>query len=250
MARHASHVSARVVQDRTIAEAVRLANLNVRNDTSMVVYSATVAPWAGITGTPTTLAGYGITSPLAIAEGGTALSALGTTVQYLRVNVAATALEYHTLVAADITDLATAATGITKVGTIDTGIWNGTAITDTYIASATTWNAKEPGLGNPASDGYILSSTALGVRSWVAPYALPTILATLAALSNAAGWLHNDGAGVLVWSTPTKSDVGLSNVENTALSTWAGSSCLVTLGPAPTAGGRRIASRVFAFFMG
>jgi hypothetical protein len=33
-------------------------------------------------------------------------------------------------------------TAINKVGTIGTGIWQGTAITDTYIASAATWNAK------------------------------------------------------------------------------------------------------------
>lgn len=32
------------------------------------------------------------------------------------------------------------------------------------------------------------------------------------------------------WSTVTKSDVGLSNVENTALSTWAGSSSITTVG--------------------
>ena len=32
------------------------------------------------------------------------------------------------------------------------------------------------------------------------------------------------------WSTVSKSDVGLSNVENTALSTWAGSTNITTLG--------------------
>lgn len=32
----------------------------------------------------------------------------------------------------------------------------------------TTWNAKESALGNPSSNGYVLSSTAAGVRSWVA----------------------------------------------------------------------------------
>ena len=48
--------------------------------------------------------------------------------------------------------------------------------------------------------------------------------------TSALGWLHNDGVGGFAWSTPTKSDVGLSNVENTALSTWAGSANLTTLG--------------------
>jgi len=36
------------------------------------------------------------------------------------------------------------------------------------------------------------------------------------------------------WSTVTKSDVGLSNVENTALSTWAGSTNITTLGTVTT----------------
>lgn len=34
-------------------------------------------------------------------------------------------------------------TDITTVGTIGTGTWQGTAIADTYIASASTWNAKQ-----------------------------------------------------------------------------------------------------------
>jgi hypothetical protein len=59
---------------------------------------------------------------------------------------------------------------------------------------------------------------------------LATTLTTFAALGNTTGWLHNDGSGALGYSTPTKSDVGLGNVENTALSTWAGSTNLVTLG--------------------
>lgn len=34
--------------------------------------------------------------------------------------------------------------------------------------------------------------------------------------TDAIGWLHDDGAGVLAWSTPAKSDVGLGNVDNTS----------------------------------
>lgn len=34
---------------------------------------------------------------------------------------------------------------ITTLGTITTGVWNGTAIADAYIASAATWNAKQAG---------------------------------------------------------------------------------------------------------
>lgn len=35
---------------------------------------------------------------------------------------------------------------ITTLGTIATGVWNGTAIGDTYISSASTWNAKQAAL--------------------------------------------------------------------------------------------------------
>lgn len=55
-------------------------------------------------------------------------------------------------------------------------------------------------------------------------------LTSIAALANASGWLKNDGAGVFSYSTPTKTDVGLSAVENTALSTWAGTSSITTVG--------------------
>ena len=52
--------------------------------------------WSVITGTPTTLTGYGITSPLPTAEGGTGLATIGTAGQRLTVNAGATALEYQT----------------------------------------------------------------------------------------------------------------------------------------------------------
>lgn len=51
-------------------------------------------------------------------------------------------------------------------------------------------------------------------------------------------FLSQTGTGTVsaapVWSTVTKSDVGLGNVENTALSTWAGSTNITTLGTVAT----------------
>jgi hypothetical protein len=92
---------------------------------------------------------------------------------------------------------------ITTVGTIVTGVWHGTAIADTYISSAATWNAKQAAYTNLTSIGN---------------------------LADAAGWLHNNGSGTFVYSTPSKSDVGLGSVENTALSTWAGTANITTVG--------------------
>lgn len=81
----------------------------------------------------------------------------------------------------------------------------------------------EPSLGNPAADGYVLSSTAAGVRSWIPIPSAP--------VTSVFGRVGN----VIAQSGDyTKSDVGLGNVENTALSTWAGSSNLTTLGTITT----------------
>lgn len=114
---------------RTVAESVRQSLVAVQNNpnivvaTSVTAVTATTVPWAGVTGTPTTLAGYGITSPLDAAEGGTghatyavgdlvyasgiaALARLpvGTASQFLRVNAGATAPEWASGAALTKTD--------------------------------------------------------------------------------------------------------------------------------------------------
>ena len=99
---------------------------------------------------------------------------------------------------------------------------------------------SEPALGNPVADAYLLSSTMLGVRSWIpAPATGVTSVAagtgltggpitttgtlsvtghllTMANLADAAGWLHSTGANVYAWSVPSATDVGLGNVTNVA----------------------------------
>jgi len=54
--------------------------------------------------------------------------------------------------------------------------------------------------------------------------------------SNANGYLKNDGSGTLTWdnASTVKSFLSLGNVENTALSTWVGSTALTTLGTIST----------------
>jgi hypothetical protein len=94
---------------------------------------------------------------------------------------------------------------ISTVGNITSGTWNGTEISATKGGTGQTVYATGDIL-------YASSTTALSK------------------LNNGTGWLHNDGAGVLVYSTPSKSDVGLGNVENTALSSWAGSANISTVG--------------------
>lgn len=55
----------------------------------------------------------------------------------------------------------TGATSITTLGTITTGTWQGTAIADTYISSAATWNAKIGGTTG-ATDNAILRADGTG----------------------------------------------------------------------------------------
>ena len=97
----------------------------------------------------------------------------------------------------------TGSSNIVTVGTITTGVWNATAIADTYIASASTWNGKQAAYTN---------------------------LTSIGSLTNGTGWLYNNGTGTFSYTSPTKTTVGLGNVENTALSTWAGTSNITTVG--------------------
>jgi len=97
-----------------------------------------------------------------VAQGGTALTSVGTSEQVLRTNTGATAFEHHSLVKADVglgnvDNIADASQ--TTLGTIGTGVWEGTAIADGFIASASTWNAKY-GSGSSPTFGDITMSNA------------------------------------------------------------------------------------------
>lgn len=63
---------------------------------------------------------------------------------------------------------------------------------------------------------------------------LETKLGTSSSTPTSNTWLKGTGTGTSAWSTITKSDVGLSAVENTALSTWAGTSNITTVGTVGT----------------
>jgi hypothetical protein len=53
---------------------------------------------------------------------------------------------------------------ITTLGTIGTGVWNGTAIGDTYISSASTWNAKAASGANTDITSILLNQTGLVIK--------------------------------------------------------------------------------------
>lgn len=74
-----------------------------------------------------------------------------------------------TISGANVFDISASYVGqssITTLGTIGTGVWQGTAIGDTYISSASTWNAKESAL--TFSTGLTRSINTITIDSTVA----------------------------------------------------------------------------------
>jgi hypothetical protein len=113
---------------------------------------------------------------------------------------------------------------ITTLGTVVTGIWNGTAIGDVYISSASIWNAKQNALGF-SPENITNKSTSLASPDNTK---YPTTLAVSSAISGFAPLASPTFTGTV--AGVTKAMVGLPLVENTALSTWTGSANLTTLG--------------------
>ena len=160
---------------------------------------------------------YGVTGAVAGVRRLDAL-AIGAAYQVLRVNAGATAPEWHTLTYADVgADPLGAAAAVTAsslglVIGVNTQAYNAKLAAIAALASSAGYlkndgagsfsyatELAEPPLGDPADDGYILASTKLGVRSWVAG---------TGAVTTVAGRV---GDVVLV-----KGDVGLGNVANVA----------------------------------
>ena len=136
--------------------------------------------------------------PLGTTKGGTGLSALGSPDQYLQVNATGDGLEYDTLTGADI--------GLGSVENTALSTWVGTTNITTLGTVATgTWNATAIAIAKGGTG--------------------------LTALGSANQYLRADSGGTaLEFYTLAKSDVGLGSVENTALSTWAGTTNITTLG--------------------
>jgi hypothetical protein len=100
---------------------------------------------------------------------------------------------------------------IITLGTISTGTWNGTAVADGYVSSASTWNAKQSAL----TFG-IANTNTINIDS-------------ASAASGEYAKLTTTGIESKSFSE-VKTDLSLNNVENTAISTFAGSSNITTVG--------------------
>jgi hypothetical protein len=85
----------------------------------------------------------------------------------------------------------TAINNLTANGFVKTSGSNGTLGVDTTL--------YEPALGNPASNGYVLSSTTAGVRSWIAP-AGGTLTGVAAPITNTSGIVGLDQTAAYNWT--------------------------------------------------
>jgi hypothetical protein len=161
---------------------------------------------------------------------------------------------------------ATAASGLAG-GTTNSVVYQSAPSTTAFLAAPSTALLTESGdtLVTESGDPLVLESPSYlqytnGALSWGLTYDL--IVANSAALSGGVlgslpyqsatdvtsfvspnssttrNFLRMVGTGTAgaapVWDTVTKTDVGLGNVENTALSTWAGSTNITTLGTVST----------------
>lgn len=68
------------------------------------------------------------------------------------------------------------------------------------------------------------------------PYQSGASTTAFVAAGTSGQFFKSQGSSAPIWSSVTKSDVGLSNVENTALSTWTGSTYITTIGGATANG--------------
>lgn len=117
---------------------------------------------------------------------------------------------------------------ITTVGTIGTGTWQGTAIGIGYGGTGqATATAAFDALSPMTTLGDTIYGGAAGTRTRLAGNTTTT-----------RNFLLQVGDGVNsaapAWDAVTATDVGLSAVENTALSTWAGTTNITTLGTIAT----------------
>ncbi|MGL5561009.1 MAG: hypothetical protein ACRDCN_00095 [Tannerellaceae bacterium] len=82
------------------------------------------------------------------------------------------------------------------------------AIKHITTAERNTWNAKENALGRPSVNGYLLSSTTAGVRSWVKPYEL-TKDEVVRVLKDADGCIRLDAHMLLSGGLTMLSSLGI-----------------------------------------
>ena len=118
--------------------------------------------------------------------------------------------------------------GAATLGTITAGNWNGTAIDSQYGGTGINNNGRTITIGGNISTANSFTTSGNFATTLTTTAATNITLPTSGTLLTTGG-SYADPA----WITSlAKSKVGLANVENTALSTWAGSANVTTIGAA------------------
>ena len=228
---------------------------NADNLTSGTVAAARIASldWSKIaTGKPTTLSGYGITD--AVASNAVISAGTGTKITY---DAKGLVTGSASLVASDIPSLDWSKIATGKPTSLSGfGITDGVNTSDVVtVASAgkilkLDANSKLPASITGNADGNAATATKLATARNIAGVSFDgsaDISIPFSGLSSKpttlSGYGITDAQGLIAagttgqyyrgdksWATLDKSAVGLGNVENTALSTWAGSTNLTTAG--------------------
>ena len=131
---------------------------------------------------------------------------------------------------------------LTQVGTIATGVWNGTAVADGYLGTGINATKLADGTVTNAELQYIntLSSNAqtqLDAKQASLTFGIAdTNKVQIDGSGSAAGEYAKFTANGIIGEevADVKTDLSLNNVENTALSTWAGTTNVTTLGTITT----------------
>jgi hypothetical protein len=114
-----------------------------------IVFSGSSTPTLAVTGT-STISGANTGDQTSVTGNAGTATALATARNINGVAFDGTANITVTAAAGTLTGTTLASnvvtSSLTTVGTIGTGVWQGTAVADSYVASASTWNAKEAAL--------------------------------------------------------------------------------------------------------
>lgn len=175
-------------------------------------------------------------STIAVNRGGTGLTVLGTGLQVLRTNAGATAMEWATISAgggdllasnnlSDLTNFATARTNL--------GLAIGTNVQafSSNLTSFATVTPSANGLSLVSAANYAAMVTLLGLTIGTNTQAYNANLTTYAGIAPSANVQTLLGAANYA---AFKTSLSLNLVENTALSTWAGTTNITTLGTIAT----------------
>jgi hypothetical protein len=159
-----------------------------------------------------------VSGTVAVANGGTGLTSLGTSGQVLTSNGTSMAWAND----AGIQSM----NGLTSTNQTFTTSTAGSTFTITSNTGNHEINIPVASLAGVT--GGLISNTEF--NSFLGKQVAFTNLSTFGTLPNSAGFLKNNGGGTLSYASLNKTDVGLSLVENIAVGTWTGSTNLTTVG--------------------